>query len=81
MLWCFVLNYWHVTGGDIDYGSGPYTVMFPATVTKASFNILISNDDIVEQNETFSLIITPPSGIIAVDPTTAVVTIVDDDSE
>ena len=55
--------------------------MFPATVTRASLNISINNDDIVEQNETFSLTITPPSDIITVDPNTAVVTIVDDDSE
>ena len=81
MLWCFVLYNWHVTGGGIDYGSGPYTVLFPATITNASLNISINNDDIVEQNETFTLTITPPSGIMAVDPDIAVVTIVDDDSE
>ena len=81
MLWCFVLYNWHVTGGGIDYGSGPYNVMFPATVTKASLNISINNDDVVEQNETFSLTINSSSDVTVVDPDKAVVTIVDDDSE
>ena len=68
-------------GGDIDYGSGPYTVMFPAGSTTASLSISVNNDNIVEMNETFSLTITPPIDIMATDPDNAVVTIADDDSE
>ena len=55
--------------------------MFPAGSTSASLNISITNDDIVEMNETFSLTITPPNDIMAIDPDHAVLTIVDDDSE
>ena len=55
--------------------------MFPATVTKASLNISISNDNIVEMNETFSLTINSSNDVMVTDPDDAVVTIVDDDSE
>ena len=56
-------------------------MMFPAGTTNASLSVSINNDDIVEMNETFSLTITPPNDIMAIDPDNAVVTIVDDDSE
>ena len=68
-------------GGGTDYSSGPYTVLFPAGTTNASLDISINNDNIVEMNETFSLTITPPNDVMAIDPDNAVVTIVDDDSE
>ena len=55
--------------------------MFPAGTTTASLNISITNDNIVEMNETFSLTIDPSSDVTVVDPDDAVVTIVDDDSE
>ena len=56
-------------------------MMFPAGTTTASLNISITNDNIVEMNETFSLTIDPSSDVTVVDPDDAVVTIVDDDSE
>ena len=68
-------------GGGTDYGSGPYTVVFSAGSTSASLNISITNDNIVEMNETFALTITPTNDVMTVDPDDAVVTIVDDDSE
>ena len=71
----------HITGGGTDYGSGPYTVIFPAGSTAASLSISINNDNIVETNETFSLTINSSNDIMAIDPDNAVVTIVDDDSE
>ena len=74
-----VCYYWYVTG--TDYDSGPYTAMFPADTTTASLSISITNDNIVEMNETFSLTINPSSDVTVVDPDDAVVTIVDDDSE
>ena len=55
--------------------------MFPATVTRASLNISVNNDDIVEMNETFSLTINSSSDVMVVDSDEAIVTIVDDDSE
>ena len=68
-------------GEGTDYGSGRYTVIFPANTTTAPLSILVNNDDMVEMNETFSLTINPPNDIMTVDPDNAVVTIVDDDSE
>jgi len=47
----------------------------------ASFNISITNDAILEQNETFTLNICPPDGFFVVDPDKAMVTIMDDDSK
>jgi len=46
-----------ITGGGVDYNSGPYTVPFPAGVTSVSFDVPINNDNIVENNETFNLTI------------------------
>ena len=45
------------TGGGDDYHSGPYNVTFPAGVTSVSFNVMINNDNILEGNETFVLVI------------------------
>ena len=52
---------YNVTGGGVDYNSGPYNVTFPAGVTRASFNITINNDDVLEDGETFNLIIAEDS--------------------
>ena len=48
---------YNITGGGVDYNSGPYNVTFPAGVSRASFNITIINDDVLEDHETFNLII------------------------
>ena len=74
-------NNGYVTGKDVDYGSGPYIVMFPVNSNSASFNVSITNDNTLEQNETFTLTLNPPDGVIVVDPDKATVNIVDDDSE
>ena len=63
-----------------DYISGPYTVTFPAGVTIVPFDVLIYNDNILEENEKFSLTIVRsslPDGVTRGDPGTATVTIVD----
>ena len=66
----------------MDYGSGPYTVTFPAGTTRVPFNVSINNDDILEDNEDFMLTINPssvPTGVTVGSPDQATVTIVDDD--
>ena len=66
----------------MDYGSGPYTVMFLAGVTSASFNITINDDMISEGNENFTPTIDPsslPTGGTVVNPGQATVTIKDCD--
>ena len=71
-----------LTGGDVDYSSGPYTVTFPAGVTRVSFNISITDDIVLEGDENFNLTIDPsslPSRVSVINLGQATVTIVDDD--
>ena len=68
-------------GGDVDYNSGPYTVQFDIGVTRVPFNVSITEDNILEGNETFNLIIDSsslPSKVIIANGQ-ATVTIVDND--
>jgi len=47
----------YITGGGADYNSGPYNVTFLANQTTVSFDIPINNDQILEEDEDFTLII------------------------
>jgi len=74
----------NVTGGGVDYDSGPYSITFPAGDTRAQLNIALNADNLQEQNENFRLVIStllPPS--VTRRPTNGqtLVTIVDDDCE
>ena len=42
-------------GGGMDYNSGPYTVQFNIGVTNIPLTVLINDDVILEDNETFSV--------------------------
>jgi len=56
----------NVTGGGVDYDSGPYTVTFPAGVISVPFDVTINNDNIMESSEDFNLTIvqrTLPTGV------------------
>ena len=76
-----------VTVLDMDYGTGPYIITFPAVtfpagVTNVPFSVSINDDMIVEGNENFILIIDPfslPTGVTVDNPSQANVTIVDND--
>ena len=73
-----------LTAGDDYTGSGPFYITFPAGDDHVMFIISITNDDVVEDTETFTLSINPsslPSGVTVDDPSQATVTIIDDDSE
>ena len=62
--------------------SGPYTVTFPAGITSAVLNVLITNDNIFESDETFNLVIdvfSLPPNIAIGDINQATVTILNDD--
>ena len=66
----------------MDYTSGPYTVTIPAGQTTATFNVAITDDMILEEDENFMLTFDPsslPDGITRGTPGEATVTIVDDD--
>ena len=69
--------------GD-DYSSEPYNVKFLPEITSVPFDVSITNDNILEGNETFSLIIGSslvPDKIIIDSPNVSTVTIVDNDSK
>ena len=69
------------TGGE-DYTVGPFTVEFSSEVLRVPFSVSIINDNILEGNETFNLIINPsslPSEVTVTNPSQATVVIVDDD--
>ena len=74
----------HLTGGGVDYNSGPYTVTFTAGQTSALFNIPINDDDIFEGEEDFTLSIDSsslPDNVTVGDPGVVTVTIINDDSK
>ena len=64
----------------MDYTSGPYTVMFPAGQTTATFNVPITDNMILEGNENFMLTInqTLPTNVTRGTPGEATVIIYDD---
>ena len=64
-------------GGGVDYDSGPFKITIPAGETFAVFNVSINDDNITEENESFSLFIDPSSLPGSVDQAT--VNIVDND--
>ena len=67
----------------MDYTSGPYSVTFPAGVMSVPFNISIIDDNILEDNENFTLTINSslPTGIMVGNPGQATVPIVDNDGK
>ena len=76
------VQYFYLSGSD--YEPGPYSVTFVAGMTRATFNVLITNDNILEANETFELAINMsslPSDVTIGTPGRLTVTIVDDDGK
>ena len=68
----------------MDYNSGPYTVQFDVGVTRVSFNILISNDNVLERDETFGLSVDAlslPNRVTTSTPDQATVIILANDSK
>ena len=65
----------------MDYNSGPYPVTIPAGETSVTFDVPITDDNILEGNENFMLTIDQsslPTGVIRGDPSESTVTIVED---
>jgi len=72
------------TGDDVDYGSGPYTVTIPAGETSIQFDVVITDDNIVEGSEEFSLAIQSksfPATVTRTNPGQMMITILDNDSK
>ena len=75
---------YYVTGGGVDYESGPYTVIFPAGETSIPFNVPIIDDNLLNENKIFNLTINSsslPSRVIVTDPHQTTITIVDNDGK
>ena len=75
-----------LTGGGVDYKSGPYFITFPAGVTRVSFVVVITNDNMLEGDEMFSLTIDPSTvfprrRVTVSNPNQVTVTIYDDDGK
>ena len=73
-----------VSGGNFDYNFVPYTITFPAGVTLVVFDVAINNDNILEDNEDFRIIIDKSSlydYVTVGSPTTVRLVILDDDSK
>jgi len=78
------VNSENITGGGVDYDSGPYTVIFPAGMISVTFNVSITNDNVLERTEAFQLVITPSSlqsRVSQAAPNQTVISVIDDDSE
>ena len=74
----------NVIGGGVDYSSGPYNITISAGITRMTFNVSINNDNMLEDNEEFSLIINDaslPSCVITNSSGSTTVIIRNDDSE
>ena len=72
------------TGGGVDYDSGPYNITFPAGTKSVPFNVSITDDNMLEDNENFLLTVdlsSLPDNITVSDPYQATVTIVDKDGK
>jgi len=67
----------YISGGGVDYDFGPSTVTFPAGVTSISFDVPIIDDNILEDDETFNIILsTSLSDRISIGtPSQAIITI------
>ena len=80
---CTITLTWSfITGGGIDYGSGPYNVTFLAGETRTVVKVPLNNDYDFEGNENFMLTIKSSSlhsRVTPVDPSQAIVTIWDND--
>ena len=68
----------------MDYATGPYIIKFPVNHTRVSLSITITDNDEMENNKTFVLIINSSSLTRHVDvgnPNQTTVTILDDDGK
>ena len=75
-----------MTSDGEDYDGGDYSVIFPAGSNKESFSIPITDDDILETDETFFLTLVFPQpaqdiGVMRGVPFMCNVAIIDDDGE
>lgn len=79
----FVYVYVRILGNS-DYNPGPYSIAFPAGNTNVTFNVTVTDDNVLEHDESFYLSISLPttaSKIRLGETTQTRITIENDDSE
>ena len=66
---------------ESDYTTGPYSVTISTGMTHASYDIFVSDDNVLEDDENFVILINPslPNGITVGEINQATVTVVNDD--
>jgi len=67
------------TTAGMDYSATSGTLNFADTVTSATFNVPIRDDDVYEGNETFTVSLNNPAGTTLGTPSSATVTITEND--
>jgi hypothetical protein len=75
---CDVFN--HTAYARCDYATTVCTLNFDAGETLKTFSIPIIDDSYAEDNETFSIALSNPTGATLGSPATAIVTIIDNDT-
>ena len=68
--------------GGVDYTSGPYTITFAAGVKRVTFDVPISDDNVLEDIKNFTLTVNPsllPNNVTVGNSGQATVIIVDND--
>lgn len=71
----------HVLAADMDFlASSSTSLFFSGASGVECFNVSILDDNIVERNETFSVLLTSSNSAIEISPSSAMVTIIDDDT-
>ena len=74
-----------VTGGVVDYESRIYNITFKAGITRVAFSVPVNDDNVLEGNENFILIIDqsslPKNVTVGETNKIATVTIMDNDGE
>ena len=56
----------NITGGGVDYDSGPYTVTFTAGQISVPFDIPINDDSILEGDESFTLTVSNATFLLTI---------------
>ena len=80
-MYMHMVTYVNITGGGVDYVSGPFRVTIPPGETTATFDVAITNDNTYEEDENFRLSIvrsSTPDGVRVGNPRRATVVIEDD---
>ena len=72
-------GYWSSPSGGVDYTSITVTLIFDGSNTRQCNEVAITDDNIYEDDETFSVTLTTGDEDVTLEPDNGIVTITDDD--